>query len=74
VIAINTPWNKFTEIVKKYEKSLSVDSTRSKTTQAPRKIQWALKDIGDAVRKLKVDIIQHIQGINCVSILSLLCV
>lgn len=67
---LQTPWKKIeSSYMEKYAKSLGVNSTRSKIKQAPRKMQWALKDVDDIVRKTKADILGPLQMIE--SFLSL---
>jgi len=67
---VETPWNKLeSDYIKKYEKSLSPDSTRSKAKKVPRKVQWALKDMGEEVKKLKNEILVPLDMID--SLLSL---
>jgi paraquat-inducible protein B len=69
---IDAPWADFKSTLEKYEKSLSAESTKSKTKQAPRKIQWAAKGVDEAVRKLRERVMQPIQAINCALTLSIL--
>ncbi|KAF2660607.1 hypothetical protein K491DRAFT_711514 [Lophiostoma macrostomum CBS 122681] len=69
---IDAPWAEFKSTLDKYKKSLAADSTRSKTKQAPRKIQWAAKEVDEAARKLRERVMQPIQAINCALALSIL--
>ncbi|KAF2263548.1 hypothetical protein CC78DRAFT_603772 [Lojkania enalia] len=55
---VEIPWNKLeSDYINKYEKSLSSDSTRSKPKRVPRKVQWALENMGEEVKKLKNEIL-----------------
>ncbi|KAF2685596.1 hypothetical protein K458DRAFT_299907 [Lentithecium fluviatile CBS 122367] len=62
---IEAPWKRVeVSYVDKYEKSLNIDSKRSKLRQAPRMVQWAVKDIDGAVRKEKAGILEPLGMID----------
>jgi hypothetical protein len=67
---LESPWKRV-EIfyVNKYERSLGDGSMRSKLRQAPRTVQWAVKDIDRAVQKEKAGILEPLSMIG--SLLSL---
>jgi len=71
---IDGPWKEFKQYLDQYEESLAEGSKRSKLRKAPKKIQWALKDINSRTQKLREQIVQPSQIINCLLSLQLLCV
>lgn len=69
---IDGPWKEFKQYLDQYEESLTEGSKRSKLRQVPKKIQWALKDINSKTQKLREQIVQPLQIINCLLSLQLL--
>ncbi len=69
---VNKPWNTFRDYLEKYEKSLSSDSTRSNVANAPRKVQWAIKELDGEVAKLKTAVSQPLNAINTLLALGIL--
>ncbi|OCK99534.1 uncharacterized protein K441DRAFT_730180, partial [Cenococcum geophilum 1.58] len=69
---IDGPWKVFKQYLDQYEESLAEGSKRSKLRKVPKKIQWALKDINSKIQKLREQIVQPSQIINCLLSLQLL--
>lgn len=69
---IDGPWKEFKHYLDQYEQSLAEGSERSKLRKVPKKIQWALKDINSKTQKLREQIVQPSQIINCLLSLQLL--
>ena len=70
--SIDGPWKEFKQYLDQYEESLAEGSKRSKLRNVPKKIQWALKDINSKTQKLREQIVQPSQVINCLLSLQLL--
>jgi hypothetical protein len=69
---VKKPWNAFKDYLKKYEKSLSPDSMRTNISKAPRKVQWAIKELNGEVSKLKTAVSHPLNAINTLIALSIL--
>jgi len=59
------PWTRLQDLLDKYENSLGEKSSRSKLKMAPRKIQWALKDLNDAVGQARNEVLGPLQMVSC---------
>jgi hypothetical protein len=58
------PWTRLKTLLSKYENSLGDDSIRSKLKMVPRKVQWAVKDIDDAVGKSRDEVRGPLQTVS----------
>jgi hypothetical protein len=53
---IEQPWTRLQELLGKYKNSLGENSSRSRLNMVVKKVKWALKDLNEAVEKVKVEI------------------
>ncbi|KAH3910677.1 hypothetical protein HBH56_144810 [Parastagonospora nodorum] len=58
------PWTRLQVILGKYENSLGDKSTKSKLKMVPRKVQWALKELNEAVRKGRDQVRGPLHGVS----------
>jgi hypothetical protein len=58
------PWTRLQGLLSKYENSLGETSSRSKLRAGPRKIQWALKELDDAVSKGRNEVQGPLQTVS----------
>lgn len=61
---MESPWTRLQGMLSKYEKSLGDTSTRSKFKTWPRKGQWGVVDLNEAVRKEKNEILSPLKMVD----------
>lgn len=54
---IEKPWTRLQELLGKYENSLGENSSRSRLNMVVKKVKWALKDLNEAVEKVKGEVL-----------------
>jgi hypothetical protein len=57
------PWARLQTLLEKYEKSLGDKSTRTKLKTVYPKVQWALKELNDAVGKVRAEVRGPVQAV-----------
>jgi transposase len=62
---METPWRRLQISLSKYESSLGDKATKSKLSIVSRKVQWALKDLNEAVGKARIDVLGPLQMVSC---------